>query len=195
VFRQSFSEALRDALGEGAIARAIRVFSEDESRFGLLPLRKRRITGKGVKPVGAVQHRFESFYVYGAVEPKTGESFFLELPWLNAQNFQVFLDEFSSMYRDTLNIIVLDNGRFHKAGALKIPENVVCVFLPPYSPELNPIERLWQDMKCDMAWKLFGNIEEQQNYVAMVLNTYDAQKIHSLTSYPYFVHAANALCS
>lgn len=133
--------------------------------------------------------------VYGAVEPKTGESFFLELPWLNAQNFQVFLDEFSSMYRDTLNIVVLDNGRFHKAGALKIPENVVCVFLPPYSPELNPIERLWENMKCNMAWKLFGNVEEQQNYVAIVLNSYDAQKIHSLTSYPYFVHAVNALCS
>lgn len=62
MFRQSFNEVLRDALGGGAIARAIRVFSEDESRFGLLPLRRRRITAKGVKPVGAVQHRFESFY-------------------------------------------------------------------------------------------------------------------------------------
>jgi putative transposase len=172
----------------------IRVFSQDESRFGLLPIRRRRITAKGIKPVGRIQHKFESFYVYGAVEPTTGESFFLELPWLNTENFQVFLDEFSSMYREALNVLVLDNGRFHKARALRIPDNVVCVFLPPYSPELSPIERLWQDIKSDMAWKVFSDVEEQQNYVAELLNAYDAEKIHSLTSYSYIVRAVNALC-
>lgn len=160
----------------------------------MLPVRRRRITGKGVKPVGRVQHKFDSFYLYGAVEPATGESFFLELPRLNAQNFQVFLNEFSGTYRETLNIVVLDNGRFHRAQALRIPDNVVCVFLPPYSPELSPIERLWQDIKGGMAWKMFDDIEEQQDYVAKLLNSYDAQKIHSMTAYPYFVRAANALC-
>jgi transposase len=186
---------LRGAIGQESNTKAIKVFSQDESRFGLLPIRRRRITGKGVKPVGRVQHKFESFYLYGAVEPVTGESFFLELPRLNAQNFQVFINKFSSTYRGTLNIVVLDNGRFHSAQALRIPDNVVCVFLPCYSPELNPIERLWQDIKVDMAWKVFDDIEDQQDYVAKLLNSYDAQKIHSLTAYPYFVRAANALCS
>lgn len=121
---------MRDAVavGDEGNTKPIRVFSQDESRFGLLPIRRRRITGKGVKPVGTIQHKFESFYLYGAVEPTTGESFFLELPWLNAENFQVFLNEFSSIYRETLNILVLDNGRFHKARALKIPDNVVCTY-------------------------------------------------------------------
>ncbi len=194
MFSSGFADIVRNAVAKQGIA-AIRVFSQDESRFGLLPLRRRRITARGIKPIGKIQHKFESFYLYGAVEPTTGESFFLELPWLNTENFQVFLNEFSSTYRESLNVIVLDNGRYHKARALRAPDNVVFVFLPPYSPELNPIERLWQDIKDDIAWKLFPDIEQQQDYVAKLLNSYDAQRIHSLTSYPYFVNAVNALCS
>jgi transposase len=194
LFSSSFIDILQNAVAKQGIA-TIRVFSQDESRFGLLPLRRRRITARGIKPIGKIQHQFESFYLYGAVEPTTGESFFLELPWLNTENFQVFLNEFSSTYKETLNIVILDNGRFHKARALRIPNNIVFVFLPPYSPELNPIERFWQDIKDDLAWELFPDIEQQQDYVAKLLNTYDAERIRSLTSYSYFVHAANALCS
>ena len=72
-----------------ANTRPIRVFSQDESRFGLLTVRRRRLTARGVQPVGSVQHVFEWFYVYGAVEPTTGTRFFLELPYLNADNFQL----------------------------------------------------------------------------------------------------------
>jgi len=75
LFSNSFAEILRNAVLEQDIP-AIRVFSQDESRFGLLPLRRRRITARGIKPVGKIQHKFESFYLYGAVEPTTSESFF-----------------------------------------------------------------------------------------------------------------------
>jgi hypothetical protein len=67
----------------------VRVFSQDESRFGVLPVRRRRLTACGVQPVGPVQHVFEAFYVYGAVAPATGERFSLELPYLNADTFQL----------------------------------------------------------------------------------------------------------
>ena len=60
-----------------AAERPVRIFCQDERRFGLLPSQRRRITLTGVKPLGTVQYRFENFYVYGAVEPTTGESFFL----------------------------------------------------------------------------------------------------------------------
>src|SRR5262249_15632788 len=102
----------------------------DESRFGLLPIQRRRITLTGVKPLGAVQYRFENFYVYGAVEPTTGESFFLELPYLNSTNFQMFLNEFSQSYPETLNIILMDNGSCHTAKSLVLPANVVSVLAP-----------------------------------------------------------------
>ena len=173
----------------------MRIFCQDESRVGLLPVPRRRITVSGIKPVGPVQYQFENFYVYGAVEPTTGASFFLELPQLNAANFQIFLNEFAQHYQETLNIVLMDNGSCHKAKSLVLPDNVVCLFLPPYSPELNPIERLWRDLKDRLAWVLFTQLEELERYVETIIRQYAKAAIRSLTSYPYFVHAANALCA
>src|SRR3712207_9570718 len=88
---------LRQAIPAGT-AQPVRVFSQDESRFGLLTVRRRRLTARGVQPIGPVQHVFEWFYVYGAVEPLTGERFFLELPYLNAAMFQLFIDALAEAF-------------------------------------------------------------------------------------------------
>ena len=140
--------------------RPVRLLCLDERRFGLLPVQRRRLPLTGVKPLGAVQYRVENFSVYGAVEPTTGESFVLELPSLHAPNFQIFLNEFSPGYLETLNIILRDNGSCHTAKSLVIPANVVCLFLPPYSPELNPLERLWPEVKAQLAWLVATALEE-----------------------------------
>jgi transposase len=171
------------------------VFSQDESRFGLLTVRRRRLTARGVPPVGPVQHVFQWFYVYGAVEPTTGERFFLELPYLNAANFQIFVDLFAQAYPDSLNLLVLDNSGAHMAQQLRLPANVGLVFLPPYCPELHPIERVWRDLKDAVAWLHFSNLEAQQDYMADLLRAYEAATLQSLTSYPYFVEAIHALCA
>ena len=142
------------------------MFSQDESRFGLLTIRRRRLTARGVQPVGAVQHVFEWFYVYGAVEPTTGERFFLELPYLNAEMFQLFVDAFAQAFPDSLNILLLDNSGAHTASQLTLPENVRLLFLPPYCPELNPIERVWRDLKDDVAWLQFTDLDAQQDYLS-----------------------------
>jgi transposase len=200
-FRENVSGLLQDQLTEVQVeppapaAYPVRIFCQDESRFGLLPVQRRRMTLSGVKPFGTVQYWFENFYVYGAVEPATGEGFFLELPQLNTINFQIFLDEFAHHYQDTLNVVLLDNGSCHKAKSLVIPDNVVCLFLPPYSPELNPIERLWQDLKNRLAWVLVAQLEALERYVATLIRQYSKAAIQSLTSYPYFVDAVNALRS
>jgi transposase len=175
--------------------RPVRVFSQDESRFGLLTVRRRRLTVRGVQPVGAVQHVFEWFYVYGAVAPTTGERFFLELPYLNAESFQLFIDAFAQAFADSLNILLLDNSGAHTAQRLTIPANVRLVFLPPYCPELNPIERFWRDLKDDLAWQQFPNVEVQQDYVGQLLRADDAPRLQSLIGYAYLVDAINALCS
>jgi transposase len=171
------------------------VFCQDESRFGLLTIRRRRLTARGVPPVGPVQHVFQWFYVYGAVEPATGDRFFLELPYLNAANFQIFVDLFAQAFPDSLNLLVLDNSGAHTAQQLRLPANVAPVFLPPYCPELNPIERVWRDLKDALAWLHFPNLEAQQDYIADLLQAYEAATLQSLTSYPYFVEAIHALCA
>jgi len=84
-----------------------------------------------VKPICPFQQVFQSTYLLGAFSPITGVSFMLELPQCNSQNFQTYLDEFSKENPDEFKIIVLDNGAFHKAKDLKIPENIALIFLPP----------------------------------------------------------------
>ena len=93
----------------------MRVFSQDESRCGLLTVRRRRLTACGVQPVGLIQHTFEWFYIYGAVAPTTGERFFLELPYLNADMFQIFVNAWAQAFPDRLNLLLLDNSGAHDA--------------------------------------------------------------------------------
>jgi transposase len=170
------------------------VFSQDESRFGFLTVRRRRLTAHGVQPIGAVQHVFEWFYVYGAVEPTTGERFFLERPYLNAEGFQIFVDAFAEAFPDSLNLLLLDNSGAHTAQRLALPENVRLVFVPPYCPELNPIERVWRDLKDALAWLQFPTLEVQQDYLATLLQGYEAATLQSLPGYPYLVEAIHTLC-
>ncbi len=177
-----------------ANTRPVRVFSQDESRFGLLTVRRRRLTARGVQPIGQVQHVFEWFYVYGAVEPVTGDRFFLELPYLNAEMFQIFVDLFAEAFPDSLNILLLDNRGAHTAQQLTLPANICLVFLPPYCPELNPIERLWRDLKDMLAWLQFPDLDGQQAYVGDLLQAYEAPTLQALTSYAYLVEAIHALC-
>lgn len=169
------------------------MFSQDESRFGLLTVRRRRLTAWGIQPVGPVQHVFEWFYVYGAVAPVTGERFFLELPYLNADMFQLFLDAFAQAFPDSVNILLLDNSGAHTARRLRWPDNVYGVWLPPYCPELNPIERVWRDLKDKVAWEQFADLTAQLDYVADLLQAYEAATLQSLSGYPYLAHAINAL--
>jgi hypothetical protein len=106
------------------------VFSQDESLCGVLTVRRRRLTARGVQPIGAVQHVFEWVDVYGAVAPTTGERFFRELLYLNAERCQLFGDAFAQAFPDSLNILLLDNSEAHTAQRLTRPANVWCAYRP-----------------------------------------------------------------
>jgi transposase len=150
----------------------LRVLSQDERRFGLLTVRRRRLTAQGVQPIGPVPHVFEWFYVYGAVAPTTGERFFLEWPSLRSDMFQLFLEAFAQAFPDSLNILLLDHSGAHTASGLRWPEKVRAVGLPPYCPELNPIERVWRDVKDDLAWRQFADLDAQQREAGDLLALY-----------------------
>ena len=126
-------------------------------------------------------------------EPLTGDGLFLELPRLTGECFQIFIDELSATFADTLNVIVLDNGRFHHAKSLVIADNVVLIFLPPYSPELNPIERLWQDIKQKLFARTYQTLEQMQQQLSQILGKYPKAAIAKITSFPYLLNTANAI--
>jgi transposase len=167
----------------------VKVFAQDESRVGLLPILRQRITACGVQPVATVVQNYDYFYLYGAVEPSTGSSFFLELPWLNTVTFQLWVDHFAAAFPESFNVLILDNGAFHKAKVLQWPANVAPIFLPPYSPELNPIERLWRDLKDQLADCAVRTLDELSEVVGHILQSYSQAALQSLTGFAYFVQA------
>ena len=146
-----------------------------------------------MQPVGSVQHVFEWLYIYGAVEPTTGDRFFLELPSLNTEGFQLFLNTFAEVFPDSLHLLLLDNSGAHTAQRLTLPAHGRLVCLPPYGPELNPIERVWRDRKDALAWLHFSTLEAQQDYIATLLRAYEAATLQALTGYTYLVEAIHAL--
>jgi hypothetical protein len=90
----------------------------------------------GVKPIGLVQWNFKAYYLSGAVAPQTGESLWLEFSHLDGMCFQLCLDKLAEKYPAHLNVVQLDNEKFHQSSRLKIPDNILLIFQPPYSPEL-----------------------------------------------------------
>ena len=148
----------------------------------------RAITAKGIKPVCPYQHKFENTYLFGAFSAINGNSFLLELPFCNTETFQIFLDEFSNENPTELKVMVLDNGAFHKSKSLIIPENIVLIFLPPYSPELNPAEKVWWLLKREFVCQTFHNMDELKNHIDKSLKKIiHLNIIQSLCSYEYLM--------
>jgi hypothetical protein len=174
----------------------VRVFCQDATRLGLhLPVR-RRLTGYGVKPVQVVEPLYEYYWLSAAVEPTTGEACWWEFPRLDATCFTVFLQQLGQHYADSLNIVLLDQAPAHVAQRVVVPENVVRVWLPAYNPELNPVERLWEDLKRRidvLHGQVRASLSTLQAHVAGLVQRYSAAAIASLTGYAYLVEAAYAL--
>jgi len=166
----------------------VRLFFQDEARIGLHLPRYRRLTGRGVCPVQPFEPLYECYWLYGAVEPATGEAHFWEMPALDAECFSVYLSALSAAYPDTLNVVVLDNAPAHVAQALVVPTNVVLLPLPPYSPELNPVERLWRHVRQQIdvfEASVRTCLAGLREHVAGILRSLSCEAIQSLTGYGY----------
>src|ERR671932_1658480 len=155
--------------------------------MGLHTIRRRKLTGSGIKPQVQVLWDFIYLWLYGAVEPLTGESFFYEFTHLDTVCFEKFLELFASKYPLDLHIIQVDKVGFHSSLNLSIPENVILLFQPAYSPEVNPIERLWGYIKEQLKWLRFDQIEELRVAVKKKVKKMRLGVIASLTGYPFIL--------
>ena len=109
--------------------------------------------------VGARLER-KYLYAFSAVSPHDGVLDSLVLPWVSAETMSLFLSEVAQRHADEFIVMVMDQAGWHIAGDLAVPQNMRVVLLPPYSPELNPAEHLWEALRDDcFANHVFANLD------------------------------------
>lgn len=135
------------------------------------------------------QWKRDNFYIYGVVELLTGEYFALEFSHLDTVCFEIFLEKLAASYPEELDIIQLDNGAFHFSNYLQIPENIILLFQPPHTPEVNPIERLWSHLKKALKWECFQNLDELRDAVWKQLDKFTASQVKSIAGWDFILNA------
>ena len=134
-----------------------------------------------------VQWPREGFWLYGALEPLTGAHFFYSFSPLDGLCFNRFVEQLAAAFPESLTLLQLDQARAHMALEVNWPENVVPLFQPAHSPELNPVERLWQDLRKHFKGQLFATLDQLQQALFAQVNALTHQTITSLTGYSYLL--------
>ncbi len=131
----------------------------------------RCLTARGVKPIIKYQHAFKNTYLYGSFSPIDGDMFVYEIEGTTSEVFYQYLQEFSKYRPDEFKIIIIDNAGFHSLKQYDIPSNIALIRIPPYSPELNPSEKIWAYIKQFYKNKVFHKIENVKEWLWEFVNT------------------------
>lgn len=147
------------------------------------------LTASGVKPIVEYQHVFKTTYLYGSYSPINGDSFVWEINGVNTTIFEAYLKEFSLYKPNEYKIVVINNAGFHSVKNIEIPDNIYLLNIPPYSPELNPCEQVWQYIKNRYKNQRFKNMEELKDWLHQFVKKMDNQLIKSITSNHHYIDA------
>jgi transposase len=144
----------------------IEVWYQDEARFGQKGIVTKIWTKKGNRPTRVRQNGFQSASIVGAVNPKTGEKYSLLYDGLDTEVMNHFLKNMGAKGgTDVHHVMFLDGAKWHQSENLVIPKNISLYFLPPYSPELNPIEQIWGYLKSNfLSGRIFKNMSDILDY-------------------------------
>jgi len=155
---------------------------EDEAGFGRISDPAACWAPRGVRPIVCCHHIREYRYAYGAVDPIDGESFFLILPNCDTQCMNVFLRELSAAFPNDYILLPLDNAVWHKAKTLIVPDNIYLVFLPPRTPEMNPVEQIWKEIrKRGFKNALFQSLDKVVDRLCDTCNSLSIDFVKSIT--------------
>ena len=168
--------------------RRLRVMFADEARFGRMNRPRPCWAPTGIRPEVAAQLIREYIYLYGAVCPKDGRCVYLIMPASDTGCFQIYLDVLSKKFRTQHILLVLDGAPNHQCGILAIPDNISLLFLPPYSPELNPKENLWDEIRekifKNFALKSMNAVRTKLQQAVLYIER-NPKIVKSITSFPY----------
>ena len=160
----------------------------DESRFGTHSKIGHGWFRTGIRTPVKIKLGYKNFYLYSAANPKTGKEFTIILPNVNINCMNIFLKEFSKTIKQRKVLIVMDGAGWHKSDKLKYPKNIRILIQPAYSPELNPIEKLWQYIKDHtIKNKIYKTLPDLENQVCKFVRTLNPEIIRSICNVNYVV--------
>jgi hypothetical protein len=141
---------------------------------------------KGIIPSVKQQLIREYTYLFSAICPQTGESCSLIMPVANMETMDIFLKTLADQQKNERIILCMDKAGWHTTKQLKIPRNIIVWYLPPYSPELNPVELIWRELRAKyFNNKTFQSMNELDDALEFAINdfTKDKMKLKKLTEY------------
>ena len=128
------------------------------------------LTAKGVKPIVSFKQQFKNTYLYGSFSPIDGSNFVWEVNGVDNAIFEAYLKEFSLYKPKEYKIVIIDNAGFHATKNIEIPENIHLINIPPYTPELNPSEKVWQFLKERFKNQTFKDINQLKDWLHKTVN-------------------------
>lgn len=137
-----------------------------------------------------VSHEYT--YAYAAVCVASGEMDSLILPQVNGTCMQIFLDEVAARHPQERIAMVMDGAGWHKSKELRVPENIRIIKLPPYSPELNPVENIWEEIREKFFHnKVFDSLAALEIHLLKALNHLESkpESVHSIVAWPWIINA------
>ena len=165
---------------------------QDEGRFGRINDPRRCWAPQGVRPQVAAQIVREFTYVYAAVSPWDGAMDSLILPEANTESMLYFLEEISARYPDEFILMYMDQAGWHKSAALAAPANMRVAWLPTYSPQCNPTEHIWDEVRekwfANIAFNSMKAVESTLVEALTVLED-DPYRIQGLTGFLWIINA------
>ena len=148
--------------------KVVEVWAEDEARLGLKPITRRVWWLQGRRPRTCGRTKYEWLYVYGFARPRTGDTFTTTRPRVNVERMAEALVAFAAHADPDGNkvlVLVVDNAGWHTARRLAVPANVRLHFLPPCTPELQPVEPFWALVREAVANDTFARLADLRRRV------------------------------
>src|SRR4051812_7098948 len=187
--QKKLPETIQDQVKQSAESGLpVRVMFEDEARFGRISDPRRCWAPPGVRPEVSTQLIREYEYAFAAVSPQDGLLDTLVLPTVNTEAMGIFLAEVSQRHADEFILMVLDGAGWHRAKRLNVPANMRLISLPPWSPQLNPVEQVWDEVREKwFANRVFDsmNAVEEQLMTALKTLEEDSSRVASLTGFDW----------
>jgi hypothetical protein len=172
----------------------VEVWFQDEARFGQQGTLTTVWADRGSRPSAVKQTEYDWIYVFAAVNPQTGDSSALLTPTVNTDYMNVHLDFISQQAGPNKHVVlVLDQAGWHVAKGLKVPENITLFHLPPYSPELNPIERIWAYLKSHyLSNRVFMDYDDLLQACQSAWNSMSEERLQSVCRTDWLTHEVQA---